>query len=65
VTQLGNRYALKPARAQLGTIRAQEITSSGVEKVMPSIRDRRLSHRSMVVTLNAIRQVLHTPSPRD
>lgn len=28
-------------------------------------RDRELSHRSMVVTLNAIRQVLRTPSPRD
>jgi site-specific recombinase XerC len=58
VSQLGNGYALKPARAQLGSIRVREITRSDVEKLIRSTRERGLSQRSMVVTLNPIRQVL-------
>jgi integrase len=58
VTQLGNEHALKAARAQLGQIKVQDITRSDVESVIRSIRDRGLSHRSMVVALGAIRQVL-------
>jgi integrase len=58
VTQLGNKYALKPARAQLGQLRVQDVTRSDVEKVIRSIRERGLSHRSSIVAVNAIRQVL-------
>jgi site-specific recombinase XerC len=58
VSKIGYGYALKAARAQLGRTRVQDITRSDIESVIRSIRDRGLSHRSMVVTLGAIRQVL-------
>jgi len=58
VTALGNGYALKVARAHLGQIKVQDITRADIERVIRSIRDRGLSHRSMEVALNAIRQVL-------
>jgi integrase len=58
VTQLGYAYVLKAARAQLGQARVQDLTRSDIESVIRSIRDRGLSHRSMVYTLGAIRQVL-------
>jgi hypothetical protein len=55
VSKIGYGYALKAARAQLGRTRVQDITRSDIESVIRSIRDRGLSHRSMVVTLGAIR----------
>jgi len=58
VSKIGYSYALKAARAQLGRTRVQDITRSDIEGVIRSIRDRGLSHRSMVVALGAIRQVL-------
>jgi integrase len=58
VTRVGYADHLKVARAQLGRMKVQDITRSDVESVIRSVRDRGLSHRSMVVTLGRIRQVL-------
>jgi Phage integrase central domain len=58
VTQIGNEYALKPARAQLGQVKVQDLTRSHIESVIRSVRDRGMSHRTVVVMLGAVRQVL-------
>jgi integrase len=59
VTHLGYIQILKPVRAQLGRIKVQDLNRSHIERLIKSLRDdRRLSHRTCVYTLGAIRQVL-------
>ena len=58
VTRLGYGYVLKAPRAQLGGAKVQDITRSDIEKVIRTLQDRKLSHRAIVYTLGAIRQVL-------
>ncbi len=59
ISRNGYSYALKTARAQLGRKKVQDLTRADVEKVIRSIRDDHgLSHRSSVVALGAIKQVL-------
>jgi integrase len=58
VTQLGNGSALKAARARLGRTKVQDVTRSDIESLIRCLRERELSHRSIVVALGAIRQVL-------
>jgi site-specific recombinase XerC len=58
VTKLGYEYALKAPREQLGQARVQDLDRSHIEKVIHSLQDRNLSHRAIVYTLGAVRQVL-------
>jgi integrase len=58
VTRIGYADHLKIARAQLGRIKVQDIARSDVERVVRAVQDRGLSHRSVVVTLGRIKQVL-------
>ena len=49
----------KPVRARLGRVRVQDLARSDIERVIRALREERgLSHRSVVYTLGAIRQVL-------
>jgi hypothetical protein len=65
VSKIGYSYPLKAARAQLGRTRVQDITRSDIESVIRSVRDRGLSHRSMVVTLGASARSWRTASARE
>lgn len=58
VTRLGYVYALKAPREQLGQAKVQDLDRSHVEKVIRALQDRKLSHRAIVYTLGAVRQVL-------
>ena len=60
ITRIGYEQVLKPVRAQLGTAKVQDLTRSRIEAVIRSLRDDRgLSHRSLVYTLGAIKQILN------
>ena len=58
ITRIGYVHVLKPARAQLGQARVQYLNRSDIETMIRTLRDRGLSHRTVVYTLGAIRQVL-------
>jgi integrase len=59
VTWIGYIQILKPARAQLGQAKVQDISRGDIENLIRSLHsDRGLSHRTVVYTLGAIRQVL-------
>jgi site-specific recombinase XerC len=56
---LGYLQVLKPVRAQLGWTKVQDLSRSRIESLIRSLRDDRgLSHRSIVYTLGAIKQIL-------
>jgi integrase len=58
VTRIGYADHLKIARSLLGRMKVQDIARSDVERVVRAVQDRGLSHRSVVVTLGRIKQVL-------
>jgi hypothetical protein len=59
VTRLGYRQVLKPVQSQLGPAKVQDLSRSDIERLIRTLREERgLSHRSVVYTLGAIRQVL-------
>ena len=63
ITRIGYVHVLKPARAQLGQARVQYLNRSDIETMIRTLRDRGLSHRTVVYTLGAIRQVPAYGSP--
>lgn len=64
VTRLGYQTVLKPVRAHMGSRRVQDLRRSDIEALVSWLtadggqRRRGLSHRSVVFTLGALRQVL-------
>jgi integrase len=58
VSVLGYEHRLKEVRAKLGRTRVQDIMRSDVEKIIRSLHDRGLSHRTVQYTLGTIKQVL-------
>lgn len=60
ISRIGYQQILKPVRAQIGHAKVQDLTRSSIEKVITSLKnDRGLSHRSVVYTLGAIKQILN------
>jgi site-specific recombinase XerC len=58
VTRLGYRGVLKTVREQLGQEKVQDLNRADIENVIRMLERRKLSHRAIVYTLGAVRQVL-------
>jgi integrase len=58
VTRLGYEYVLKSVRTELGHLKVQDLSRTHIERLIKTLRQRGLSHRSIVYALGTIKQVL-------